>query len=384
MKKKVMIFTGSYLPGVKGGGPIQSIKNLTDNLSDVFDFYIITSDRDLGDTKPYSNIEINEWNEVNSSKVCYLSKDKITFRNIKKLIKLVSPDTIYLNSFFSYNYSIVPIVLNKFNLINVNKIVLAPRGEFSDGALGLKSFKKKLYMSIVKYFRIYDKENVTWQLTSSDEKKDLGKELGQVKNLSVCQNFSANYTDKDYTKNILKNKNELKLIFLGRIHPMKNLNYAINLLHSLNRGKIILDIYGPIEDLKYWEKCKKNIQKLPPNVEVSYKGLIEHKIVLNTFGNYHYFLFPTHGENFGHVISESLISGTPVIISDQTPWRNLINIQVGWDIALEDKSKFIDILNEALLIEKDDYYIQSRNAFEYAKKMSQQKEKKIKMRQILS
>jgi hypothetical protein len=38
---------------------------------------------------------------------------------------------------------------------------------------------------------------------------------------------------------------------------------------------------------------------------------------------YDLFLFPTLGENYGHVISEALASGCPVVISDQTPWRNL-------------------------------------------------------------
>ena len=69
MKQKVMIFTGYYLPGVKGGGPIQSIKNLVNNLSDIFDFYIVTSDRDLGDTEPYSNIKVDEWNQISNTMV---------------------------------------------------------------------------------------------------------------------------------------------------------------------------------------------------------------------------------------------------------------------------------------------------------------------------
>ncbi len=31
-KKNVLIFTGLYLPGVKGGGPIRTIYNLTSRL----------------------------------------------------------------------------------------------------------------------------------------------------------------------------------------------------------------------------------------------------------------------------------------------------------------------------------------------------------------
>src|SRR5699024_2078193 len=105
------------------------------------------------------------------------------------------------------------------------------------------------------------------------------------------------------------------------------------------------------------------IRKLPSNIEVDYKGLIPHNLVLNTFEKYHFFLFPTHGENFGHVISESLISGTPVIISNQTPWKNLEQKQVGWDISLQSKNIFVKVLKKALSLEQDKYQIMSEAAF---------------------
>ena len=46
--------------------------------------------------------------------------------------------------------------------------------------------------------------------------------------------------------------------------------------------------------------------------------------VISTFGLYDAFVFPTLGENFGHVIAESLASSCPVICSDQTPWTPVL------------------------------------------------------------
>jgi glycosyltransferase involved in cell wall biosynthesis len=43
--------------------------------------------------------------------------------------------------------------------------------------------------------------------------------------------------------------------------------------------------------------------------------------VPGVFRQYDLFVFPTRGENFGHVIIESLSVGTPVLLSDRTPWR---------------------------------------------------------------
>ena len=60
IKKKILVLNGQYLPGYKGGGPIQSCANMIENLSDKFDFYVLCADRDFKDDKPYENIKINE------------------------------------------------------------------------------------------------------------------------------------------------------------------------------------------------------------------------------------------------------------------------------------------------------------------------------------
>src|SRR5690625_7713959 len=142
MRKKILILTDYYLPGVKGGGPIQSIRNMVDNLADEFDFYILTSDRDFGDNRSYNNIKTDVWLQVGKAKVYYTDKSKLSFRKLDNILNKFAYDIIYLNSFFSYKFSIMAILFKRVNRISA-KIVLAPRGEFSPGALGLKSNKKK-------------------------------------------------------------------------------------------------------------------------------------------------------------------------------------------------------------------------------------------------
>ena len=60
------------------------------------------------------------------------------------------------------------------------------------------------------------------------------------------------------------------------------------------------------------------------------------KILLNN----HLFVLPTEGENFGHAIFEALAVGRPVLISDQTPWKNLSSANAGWDLPLNDPKTF--------------------------------------------
>jgi glycosyltransferase involved in cell wall biosynthesis len=71
-------------------------------------------------------------------------------------------------------------------------------------------------------------------------------------------------------------------------------------------------------------------------------GVLEHKEVANVFRAHDLFFFPTHGENYGHVIMESLLAGTPVLISNTTPWLNLDKAGIGWDLPLDNMAEFVD------------------------------------------
>ena len=79
---------------------------------------------------------------------------------------------------------------------------------------------------------------------------------------------------------------------------------------------------------------------------MAYEGRVEHAQVVPTLAQHDLFLFPTHGENFGHVIHEALHAGLPLLISDQTPWQRLTDQGVGWDLPLDDISAFARRIEE--------------------------------------
>jgi glycosyltransferase involved in cell wall biosynthesis len=126
----------------------------------------------------------------------------------------------------------------------------------------------------------------------------------------------------------------LRIAFISRITPKKNLLFLLNALCRV-RSSVELSVYGPIRDLSYWSSCKKIAEQLHDNVAFSYKGEIEPDAVPAAFANSHLFVFPTLGENYGHVILESLSASTPVLLSDQTPWKETslggISVMRGFD-----------------------------------------------------
>ena len=156
----------------------------------------------------------------------------------------------------------------------------------------------------------------------------------------------------------------LKIIFLSRISRMKNLDSALKMLKGLN-GKVQFHIYGPMEDQSYWAKCQKIITTLPGNIEVRYCGSVKHDKVGTVMREHDLFFFPTLGENFGHVILEALCAGCPILISDQTPWLDLEEKGVGWDLPLSKPEIFQEVLQKCVDMNNAEYVKWSERTQEY-------------------
>ena len=364
-KKTILIFIDWYLPGYKAGGPIKSISSIVEYLKSDFNFLIITSDKDFGETSSYESIRTNVWNQLNDSvSVFYASDDFISIKNLLKLLRSIEFDLVYLNSFFSIKYSLFPLVLFKTGRLK-KPLLLAPRGMLGEGALRIKSTKKKLFILFSKLLSIH--KNIHWHATSVQEQLEIHKQFGRSEKIDVVPNLQF----FDRTKKVAaasKTKKNLKLFFLSRISEKKNLLSALRILSTLKNDDSFIEynIIGPIEDTDYWEKCRTIIGKMPANIRVTYEGAIENALIFDKISDYHFLFLPTYNENYGHVIVESFLAGKPVIISDQTPWRNLKENHVGWDIALNDEIAFAKAINECIGMEDSTYSAMSQSAVKYA------------------
>lgn len=342
MKPQVLILISHFLPGTKIGGPLASNLNIINNLNTYFDFSVITSSNDNGETKVYDNVDICKWNRHKNYNIFYLP---MGFRKIYELVKQIKSskaEILYINSFFDYQFSIIIALLAKFKVLGKRKIIIAPRGEFVDGCLKFKAKRKNIYLYLAKYFKIY--ENIFWHASTDQEKNEI-KETLQIKSEKIYVALNIPRIGNEIEiKDIQKVHNSvLNIIFLSRISKEKNLPFALEILTQINR-EVKFDIYGPIEDLSLWEKCKKIIDTMPSNIKINYLGIVNRDLIRDTFIKYDLFFFPSFGENYAHVIVESLLSGTQVLISDNTPWRNLEDDLLGWDFNLNDKEKFMYII----------------------------------------
>jgi glycosyltransferase involved in cell wall biosynthesis len=272
----------------------------------------------------------------------------------------VQPDIVYLNSFWSYVFSILPLRLKKAGKIKA-KVVLAPRGMLGKGALSIKPLKKKLVLSVLKFIQLHS--GIIFHATTSDEEKEIKNVLPKA-NVRIAPNINS--TQLKTTRSIVKNKGELKLFFLSRISRVKNLHYALEVLKNIkSEGRIIYDIYGSLEDQTYWEECEKIIRTLPSNIQVNYRGELSFEKVQPTIDAYHFLFLPTLNENFGHSIYETLISACPVIISNTTPWNKVNNSGCGYAIPLHEKREFERIISDAVKMDNETYTTIWKNCIKF-------------------
>jgi glycosyltransferase involved in cell wall biosynthesis len=324
-----------YLPGFKSGGPVRSIANVVEQLGDEFDFRIVTSDRDIHDTRPYPAIVPDAWQPVGKARVFYASPASQTLRGMAAVLNSVDSDLIYLNSFFDGRFTVLPLLARRLAMLRQGRAIVAPRGEFSAGALRIRAWKKLPFRLASRLMGLY--AGVRWHASTELERTDIGRSMGRRaadRTLIAINVPSAPSANGPQPWRPRQPNEPLRVAFMSRIAPKKNLDFALRVVGSSPRP-LVFNVFGMVDDAAYWQSCQAMMGSLPPHVHVEYRGAVPHEDVAQTLAAHDVLFLPTLGENFGHVIAESLMQGTPVLISDRTPWRGLPEAGVGWDLPLE-------------------------------------------------
>ena len=373
-RKDILIIMGRYLPGYKDGGPVRSIKNLTDFLGKEYNFKILTCDRDHGDIEAYPNIKVNGWNRVGNAEVYYVPTKGFSQKLIVELAG--HADMIYVCGCFN-DYAINTLIANRFGKIKV-PVVVAAMGLFSPGALQIKSLKKNTFINVFNIMGLF--KNVYWSATSEMEVTDILNVIKtDRKKIMIAEDLPRAVQGARIIKG--KNPGELKVVFISRFSPKKNLLQAIKILQKV-KCNVKFTLYGPDEDKDYWSECEKELNKFPNNVSWTWKGNLESEKVVETLKDQDVFLFPTRGENFGHVIQEALSAGCPCIISDQTPWQDFKSQGIGYVLPLSDNKPFVEAIEKYATMGQEEFQNVVDKAHQYAIRVSNDKVKNTGYRKI--
>jgi glycosyltransferase involved in cell wall biosynthesis len=331
---KVISFIDWYAPAYKAGGPVRSMINMVQLMHDKINFLICCSNSEidgLGLSKNPEKLYVGYFGE------------KILYRNrplFKKIKELTTPQTCFhINGIYSWNYSILPLLFVRFRF-RKNRLVISPRGMLNPGALKIKTVKKLIFIQTLRLLKLTNK--AIWHVTSDGEKTAVLKHFPSTKNIIVLSNIPILPSEQENHK--VKVDGELNMFSVTRVVPIKRLETILLALKNYPiEANIIWDIYGPIEDESYCSHLI-NLAMECKNLKISFKNSLNAHELQNIASYYHLFCLPSDNENFGHAIYESFAFGVPVLISDQTPWKDLEKINAGFDLnhdALEDFSKVI-------------------------------------------
>lgn len=370
-RARPVVFTlaAHYLPGYKAGGPIRTIRNLVGGLGDEFDFRIFTSDHDFGRPEPYGGVAINEWNDVEGARVFYADRNARRPARLAATIRDVKPDIVYVNSFFSPRFSIAPLLLRWLGRTDPRiPWIVAPRGEFSRGALAIKTLKKRSFMAAARLIGLH--RGVVWQASSGHEANDISREIGVPhESVHVAPNLTAPVAADAPAAGSPGDSTRLSVCFLARVCAMKNLAFTIETLAGCATG-VDLHVYGPVEDEDYAESCRRLVPPHGSSLTVTWHGEVPHEQVRSVLAGHDLFFLPTLGENFGHVIFEALAAGVPVLVSDRTPWRDLDAAGVGWVRPLDDHRPFVEAIEGFAALGPDARAAMRHRAHEYAARVA--------------
>ena len=355
---KIMVFTDWFFPGSQAGGPIQSLISLMKNSSDTF--YVITRSSDLNSAIPYPNIISDSWqlSFQENIHVYYLNENSLTENFILKIYAEINPDNVYLNSMWSPKFTLLPLKVFRKSSISA-KVLLAPRGMLKPAALKQKGFKKKLFLSFAKFNKLYS--NITWHATSELETQEILQKFpnAKVRLAPNISNAEVSIVKKEYNS-------PFRILTVGRISPEKGYFEALEAIRKWNpRTSVIYDIIG-LEENKELVDSIHLLAKESTSVMIKIHGHKNQDELKVFYEKAHLFFLPSRGENYGHAIAEALSYGTPVVISNQTPWKNLEEANAGKASSLNPMN-LIDGLNFFLNLNPDEYQAWSQGASDYAK-----------------
>lgn len=322
-----------YIPSIDriAGGTSTYMQVLGKELGKLAEVHIITHSSD--NPLPISNCEIHNmsvYNPINGR-----------FKNeISKLFEVIKPDLVHVNCCWMPACAFVQQMAQKRNI----KVVLTPHGMLEPWIIKRHYWTRKL-PALLLYQKAAIQNADCLQATAESEKENLLK-LGYNSNIKIVK---LGIDAESIAMKISWKKNK-QLLFLSRVHVKKGINYLIEaadiLRDELQGYKILVAGEG---DADYIATLKQQIVGKGLQEIIQLIGGVYGDKKWELFQTSDFFVLPTHSENFGLAIAESLASGTPVITTVGTPWNDLNSsnagawIEIGTQPLVETLRRFLSL-----------------------------------------
>ena len=329
----ICMVAASFFPAVVYGGPIFSSYHAALNLAKNEDCKVVVVTTNSNEGMPL-DVQVDRKVSLGSDfSVFYFGqslKNWFPFNLLYGFIKEIRfADIVHIQAIFNYTTVmaiIISIVLRK-------PIVLSPRGCLGDWAMSHRRILKLLW---IKCFIAPATKRILFHVTSIQEKHEVISMFEDVKTVIIpngispeefenIQSISKDVFFEQFCRPKATTAGYLRevtatIISMARLHPKKGLDILIAAFAEYlpdNPGAV-LAIAGPDEG--DGNRLSELAVSLGVSNRVFFVGLLSGSERLKFLANADVFVLPSHNENFGNVYLESLLAGTPIIASKNTPW----------------------------------------------------------------
>lgn len=261
------------------------------------------------------------------------------------LLDSVRPDIVHVNCCWTPDCAMIQRLAQKRGY----KVVLTPHGMLEPWII-----KRHYWTRKVPALWLYQKAAVQRadcvQATAESERDNLLK-LGYNSNIKVVR-LGIDAESIEMKRSWKKSR---QILFLSRVHVKKGINFLVEaadvLRNELQGYKILVAGEGEADYVEAMKRmiCDRGLQDI-----VQLIGGVYGDEKWRLFQTSDFFVLPTHSENFGLAIAESLASGTPVITTVGTPWSDLNSseagawIEIGTEPLVETLRRFLGLSEDEL------------------------------------
>jgi glycosyltransferase involved in cell wall biosynthesis len=315
---KILFAHRSYYPSFKEGGDTMILYDIATELAKMGEEVTVcvtnsNADEDL--TPEHLGIK-----NIEGVKVCTFprSKNKIGkwLRYSREWLKYMryhihEYDIVHIWSIFSFTS-----IATAFLAWKANKpFIVSPQANFSPFSLKKNKLIKLVYLKTIEFFTL--RKAVGFQCNTKYDAlwaKDQGIPSNKI--LSIVSYGIRDFVELWEPK---KQKPERMFLFMGRLDPIKGLDFLLQVIKSLvheKKEECKLILIGSITS-GYEEIFKKMVTQYNLDAYVEHKGFADNHLKNDLLQKTSALILPSYTESFGLVVVEAMAMGIPVSISDQ-------------------------------------------------------------------
>ncbi len=245
-------------------------------------------------------------------------------RNLFRFLKDSAYDIYHTNGMWMHvNHTTCAIARSKGK-----PYIITPHGMLYPEALARSAWKKWPLRKL--WFDGDIREATCMHVTCMKEMQHL-RRLGYKGPIAIIANpvNVPQYTEELINERTDKAASSLNIGFLGRLHPIKTVE---NILYGVVKSEcqnVRVYIIGKGDEV-YERFLRTEAERLGISDRVHFLGFVNGREKYERLAQLDALFVPSDMENFGMIVPEALIVGTPVMASLGTPWESLDEEGCGW------------------------------------------------------